>query len=179
MNLETLVLYNCAIKSTNVKKKENKLIPIPNLKSLNLSYNNGIVKDFKDWQAVVSSSLLELSLSNCAILNNKNFTAILLRAPNLEFLDLSGNTQLELNSHLAECLNNNQIKLRTLLLSGCSYNLDDAPILRLEQLLRLDLSNIFSGMPTTKFAQILAESYLPCIEVLLLDQNKIYTVLLT
>ena len=103
MNLETLILYDCQI--TKTKKGDAKITPIPNLKCLNLSYNLGIVEDFKDWQAVVSSSLLELSLSNCAISKEKSLIKVLKGAPNLEYLDLSGNPQLEINSALAECIN--------------------------------------------------------------------------
>ena len=103
INLETLILYDCQI--TKTKKGDAKITHVPNLKCLNLSYNPGIVEDFKDWQAVVSTNLLELSLSNCAISKEKSFIKILKAAPNLEYLDLSGNPQLEINSTLAESIN--------------------------------------------------------------------------
>ena len=105
INLETLVMYNCDI--SKIKKTGQQITPVKRLKSLNLSYNPGIVEDFKDWQAIVSSSLLELTLSNCAISKINSVMKLLKSAPNLESLDLSENSLLNINSTLADCLNQN------------------------------------------------------------------------
>lgn len=131
-----------------------------------MSYNPGILSNLKDWQAIVSKSLLDLTLSNCAISNVKNVTKILKSAPNLQTLDLSGN-DLEIDQELAESLSDS---LRTLLLSECRISASDPPVWNLEQLVRLDLSNTSI---TNNYINQLANSQIPSIEVLVLDDNKL------